>query len=137
MTPPPRGAVPYVYSISKYETRIGQYTAFLNAVAKSDPHGLYHPDLGELEQIWGVATSFRHILKKHLDMKKRQALQTAQRNVRLGKAICVAVAVLLVGGVANFAAFGIIRFEYDFTSETGRVFSQDPIPEGITFWALR
>ena len=69
-------------------------------------------------------------------MKKRQALQTAQRNVRLGKAICVAVAVLLVGGVANFAAFGIIRFEYDFTSETGRVFSQDPIPEGITFSGL-
>ena len=69
-------------------------------------------------------------------MKKRQALQTAQRNVRLGKAICVAVAVLLVGGVANFAAFGIIRFEYDFTSETGRVLSQDPIPEGITFSGL-
>ena len=39
-----RGAVPYVYSISKYETTIGQYAAFLNAVAKSDPHGLYHPD---------------------------------------------------------------------------------------------
>jgi sulfatase modifying factor 1 len=38
---PTRGAVPYVYSISKYETTIGQYTAFLNAVAKSDPHGLY------------------------------------------------------------------------------------------------
>jgi hypothetical protein len=58
VTPPPRGAVPYVYSISKYETTIGQYTAFLNAVAKSDPHGLYHPDLGKLEQIRGVQLPF-------------------------------------------------------------------------------
>ena len=32
---PVRGAVPHVYGISKYETTIGQYTAFLNAVAKS------------------------------------------------------------------------------------------------------
>ena len=38
---PVRGAVPYIYSLSRYETTIGQYTAFLNAVAKSDPHGLY------------------------------------------------------------------------------------------------
>jgi formylglycine-generating enzyme required for sulfatase activity len=36
-TPPPRGAVPYVYSISKYETTIGQWAAFLNAVANSNP----------------------------------------------------------------------------------------------------
>ncbi len=27
-TPPTRGAVPYVYNISKYETTIGQYAAF-------------------------------------------------------------------------------------------------------------
>ena len=56
-TPPTRGAVPYVYSISKYETTIGQYTAFLNAVAKSDPHGLYNPDLGELDMIRGISRS--------------------------------------------------------------------------------
>ncbi len=49
-TPPARGAVPYVYSISKYETTIGQYTAFLNAVAKSDPErafSLYDWSLGD------------------------------------------------------------------------------------------
>ena len=56
-TTPTRGAVPYVYSISKYETTIGQYTAFLNAVAKSDPHGLYNPDLGKLEMIRGIFRS--------------------------------------------------------------------------------
>ena len=28
---PERGSVPYVYNISKYETTIGQYSAFLNA----------------------------------------------------------------------------------------------------------
>jgi formylglycine-generating enzyme len=35
------GAVPYVYSIGKYEITAGQYTAFLNAVAKTDTCGLY------------------------------------------------------------------------------------------------
>jgi formylglycine-generating enzyme required for sulfatase activity len=54
---PERGAVPYVYSISKYETTIGQYTAFLNAVAKSDPHGQYDPDLGTQDTIRGIARS--------------------------------------------------------------------------------
>jgi formylglycine-generating enzyme required for sulfatase activity len=55
--PPTRGSVPYVYSISKYETTIGQYTAFLNAVAKSDPHGLYDPNLDKLDDIRGVSRS--------------------------------------------------------------------------------
>jgi sulfatase modifying factor 1 len=35
------GAVGYEYRIGKYEVTIGQYTDFLNAVAKSDPHYLY------------------------------------------------------------------------------------------------
>jgi hypothetical protein len=46
-----------VYSISKYETTIGQYTAFLNAVAKSDPHGLYDPALGDRDTIRGISRS--------------------------------------------------------------------------------
>ncbi|MGA7213585.1 MAG: SUMF1/EgtB/PvdO family nonheme iron enzyme, partial [Terrimicrobiaceae bacterium] len=57
-TPPVRGAVPYLYSISKYETTIGQYTAFLNAVAKSDPErafSLYNEDLGHYDTIRGIA----------------------------------------------------------------------------------
>src|SRR5262249_17847780 len=29
------------YNIGKYEVTVGQYTAFLNAVAKADPYGLY------------------------------------------------------------------------------------------------
>jgi formylglycine-generating enzyme required for sulfatase activity len=56
-TPPVRGAVPYVYSISKYETTIGQYTAFLNAVAKSNPErafSLWTPDL-QGDRIRGIA----------------------------------------------------------------------------------
>jgi len=61
-TPPTRGAVPYVYSISKYETTIGQYTAFLNAVAKSDPQRaleLYSSQLGQLDTIRGIARFVR------------------------------------------------------------------------------
>jgi hypothetical protein len=61
--PPVRGAVPYVYSISKYETTIGQYTAYLNAVARSNPHGnlamdnedLVYSDLGYWDSIRGIA----------------------------------------------------------------------------------
>jgi formylglycine-generating enzyme len=35
------GSVASVYKIGKYETTAGQYTGFLNAVAKADPNGLY------------------------------------------------------------------------------------------------
>ena len=35
------GAVDYVYNIGKYEVTVGQYTEFLNAVAATDPFGLY------------------------------------------------------------------------------------------------
>lgn len=36
------GSVAYVYNIGKYEVTAGQYTAFLNAVAATDTHGLYN-----------------------------------------------------------------------------------------------
>jgi len=39
------GDVYYQYRIGTYEVTIGQYTAFLNAVAADDPHGLYNPDM--------------------------------------------------------------------------------------------
>ena len=58
VTPPVRGAVPYVYSISKYETTIGQWASFLNAVAKSNPeraHSLYSSQLAELRSVSGIA----------------------------------------------------------------------------------
>jgi formylglycine-generating enzyme required for sulfatase activity len=35
------GSVPYVYRIAKHEVTNTQYAAFLNAVAASDPNGLY------------------------------------------------------------------------------------------------
>lgn len=38
-----RGSVSYIYEIGKYEVTAKQYTAFLNAVAKTDPYGLYNP----------------------------------------------------------------------------------------------
>ena len=37
------GAVDYTYNIGKYEVTAGQYTEFLNAVAATDPYGLYNP----------------------------------------------------------------------------------------------
>src|SRR4051812_2897294 len=39
------GSVDHDYRIGKYEVTAGQYTAFLNAVAKADPNGLYSPDM--------------------------------------------------------------------------------------------
>ena len=40
------GAVAYEYRIGKYEVTNSQYCQFLNAVAASDPNGLYNPDMG-------------------------------------------------------------------------------------------
>jgi formylglycine-generating enzyme required for sulfatase activity len=39
------GAVAYTYNIGKYEVTAGQYTEFLNAVAKTDIYVLYRPDM--------------------------------------------------------------------------------------------
>ena len=39
------GAVPYTYSIGKYEVTAGQYTKFLSAVAAADIYGLYDPGM--------------------------------------------------------------------------------------------
>lgn len=46
------GSVAYTYEIGRTEVTIGQYAAFLNAVAASDPNGLYNPQMsGELSGI--------------------------------------------------------------------------------------
>ena len=37
------GAVPYVYWMSRTEVTVAQYVQFLNAVARSDPNGLFDP----------------------------------------------------------------------------------------------
>ena len=40
------GAVNYTYRISKHEVTNAQYVDFLNAVAASDPYGLYYLKMG-------------------------------------------------------------------------------------------
>jgi len=44
---PQVGAVAYSYRIDKYETTNSQYTAFLNAVAATDPNSLYNTNMGD------------------------------------------------------------------------------------------
>ena len=43
--PNPAGKVDYEYKIGKYEVTNAQYAAFLNAVAATDPNGLYNPNM--------------------------------------------------------------------------------------------
>ncbi len=51
----PYGAVAYVYAIGKFEVTAGQYCDFLNAVAKTDPYGLYNTKMAEpaTAYVWG------------------------------------------------------------------------------------
>ncbi len=51
------GGVAYNYNISKFETTIGQYTQFLNAVAKTDTYGLYNTNMATNPNIAGIARS--------------------------------------------------------------------------------
>ena len=48
------GAVGYSYQIGKYDVTIGQYTAFLNAVAATDTYSLYNPSMGSDANIKGI-----------------------------------------------------------------------------------
>jgi len=48
------GKVDYHYNISKYETTYGQYVEFLNAVAKSDPNGLFNPGMQDDKLLNGI-----------------------------------------------------------------------------------
>ncbi len=41
------GSVDHAFQIGKYEVTAGQYTEFLNAVAKDDPNGLYNTRMGD------------------------------------------------------------------------------------------
>ena len=51
------GAVPYEYRIGKFEVTLGQYTAFLNAVARTDTYGVYRPQMGDTPAVAGIARS--------------------------------------------------------------------------------
>ena len=49
------GAVAYEYQIGKYEVTIGQYAAFLNAVAQSDPYSLYNTGMASDLNVAGIS----------------------------------------------------------------------------------
>jgi len=51
------GAVSNLFAIGKFEITIGQYAAFLNSVAASDPFGLYNPSMTSNLNIAGVTRS--------------------------------------------------------------------------------
>jgi hypothetical protein len=51
---PGYGAVAYSYNIGKFEVTAGQYTVFLNAVAKTDTYGLYNGHMGNIGDGEGV-----------------------------------------------------------------------------------
>ena len=51
------GAVAYEYGISRHETTLGQYAAFLNAVAKTDTYGLYSPGMASNTDVAGITRS--------------------------------------------------------------------------------
>lgn len=55
-TPKLYGAVAYTYGIGKYDVTIGQYAAFLNAVASvSDPYDLWNPSMGTDRNVAGIS----------------------------------------------------------------------------------
>ena len=47
------GAVGHTYRMGKYEVTAGQYTAFLNAVAKTDTYGLYNMKMADPRHLLG------------------------------------------------------------------------------------
>jgi len=51
------GSVGYEYRIGKTEVTNAQYAAFLNAVAASDPNGLYNPIMGSRDPRGGITRS--------------------------------------------------------------------------------
>jgi formylglycine-generating enzyme required for sulfatase activity len=51
------GGVTYEYRIGTYEVTVGQYTAFLNAIAASDPHGLYNESMATNLNVAGITRS--------------------------------------------------------------------------------
>jgi|694.fasta_scaffold150336_2 formylglycine-generating enzyme required for sulfatase activity len=49
------GSVDHEFRMGQFDITIGQYTRFLNAVAQSDPHGLYNPKMATDLQVAGIA----------------------------------------------------------------------------------
>ena len=51
------GAVAFPFRMGRHEVSVSQYAAFLNAVAKADPHGLYHPSMATDSASAGIIRS--------------------------------------------------------------------------------
>src|SRR5262245_46117734 len=51
------GGVSYAYNNDKYEVTVGQYTAFLNAVAAADTYALFNANMADVLNIAGIARS--------------------------------------------------------------------------------
>ena len=51
------GGINYAYNIGKYEVTVGQYAAFLNAVAATDTYALYDTAMANIPSIAGIARS--------------------------------------------------------------------------------
>lgn len=49
------GSVAYDYRLAQFEVTTGQYCVFLNAVARSDPFGLYNVSMGTNANVAGIA----------------------------------------------------------------------------------
>jgi len=49
------GGVAYAYAIGTYDVTIGQYTAFLNAVAATDTYSLYNGSMATDLNVAGIA----------------------------------------------------------------------------------
>ena len=49
------GAVSYAYKVGTYDVTLAQYTAFLNAVASTDPYGLYITSLATNLNVAGIS----------------------------------------------------------------------------------
>ncbi len=52
------GAVPYSFQMGKYDVTLAQYTAFLNAVAKTDTYGCYNSYMGDGEGLYPFGRPF-------------------------------------------------------------------------------
>ena len=49
------GEVDYTYAIGQFDVTLNQYTTFLNAVAQTDPYGLYNGNLQTDSNVAGIA----------------------------------------------------------------------------------
>ena len=91
---PGYGAVTYTYQMGKFEITAGQYTEFLNAVAKADPYGLYDPKMDQANSVYacniqrgGSAGNYAYSVTSdwadrpvnYLNFRRFQAGQVARR----------------------------------------------------------